>query len=307
MARHYREPRFLRSDGKPNFRDRIYEVEAELENVFTRNPVVVSSNLSIEDLMKKMVESGYRRIPVVSGDNRLVGIVAASDIINYFGGGTLNMIIRERHKNNIFRAFKEKVGRIMEETVIFAEYNEKISSVIEKMYKFNVGGLPVIYEEKVVGIVSERDIIGYYLQQLEGSVKEYMSKDIVTVSYDTPLIDAMKLMIDSGYRRLPVTSGERIIGILFAMDIVRYLASGKPFVRALNGRIENALNLRVSDVAVPDILSVNENMSLREAFEFMTQNGIGGVLVRNNEGKIIGILTEKDLLNAIVLGAKDNA
>lgn len=307
MVRQYREPRFLRSDGKPNFRDSIYESKAELENVFMRNPVVVGLNQSVEDLVKKMVESGFRRLPVVAGDNRLVGIITASDVVNYFGGGTLNMIIRERHKNNIFKAFKERVGRIMEETVISADYNEKVGSVIEKMYRFNVGGLPVVYEGKVVGTVTEKDIVGYYLQQLEGIVKEYMSRDLVTVSYDKPLTDAMKIMVESGYRRLPVVSGERIIGMLFAMDIVRYLASGKPFMLALDGRVEKALALRVSDLAVPDILSVHEDSSLREAFSFMTQNGVGGVLVRNSGGKITGILTERDLLNAIVLGGKDSA
>ncbi len=300
MMRRLREPRFLRSDGKPNFAQRIYEAESELENIMNSRPATIPLKSTIGSLVKKMSDSGYRRLPVVSGDNVLAGIVSASDVVNYFGGGSLNMIVQERHKMNIFKAYNERVERIMQENVVYAELGESIRSVVEKMYRYNVGGLPVVYQGKVAGFVSEKDVIAYFIDDLKGSVKDHMSSDPVSVEHDAKLLEAMRTMVETGYRRLLVTSSQRPIGVISAMDVVRYLASDKPFLRAVNGRLDEALNINVSEIASPELITISEDATLREAFESMGRNGVGMLAVRS-EGKIIGVITERDLLNALAL------
>ncbi len=301
VMRRIREPRFLRSDGKPNFENRIYEAEPELEKIMNSRPVTIPRRDTVGDLLKLMSESGYRRIPVVSGDNMLAGIVTATDVVNYFGGGSLNLIVRERHKMNIFKAYNERVERIMSEPAIHAELSEKIRDIVEKMYRYNVGGLPVTYQGRVVGFVSEKDVVAYFRDELEGRVSEHMSEDVAGIGYADTLLEAMRRIVETGYRRLVVFSGDKAIGVISAMDIVRYLASEKPFQRAVNGRLEEAVSVSVSDVASPEIISIEDTASLAEAFDAMSRNGVGMLLVRNREGKIRGVITERDLLNALAL------
>jgi len=299
--RRVREPRFLRSDGRPNFENRIYEAEPELEKVMNSKPVTIPKRDTVGDLLKRMAESGYRRIPVIYGDEVLAGIVTATDVVNYFGGGSLSLIVREKHKMNIFKAYNERVERIMSEPPIYAELSEKIRDVVEKMYRYNVGGLPVTYQGRVVGFVSEKDIVAYFRDELRGRVSEYMSEDAAGIGYADTLLEAMRRMVETGYRRLLVYSGEKAIGVISSMDIVRYLASEKPFQRAVNGRLEEALSVNVSDVASPGIIGISIDATLPEAFDAMSRNGVGMLVVRDSEGKIRGVITERDLLNALAL------
>ncbi len=301
MMRRVREPRFLRSDGRPNFENRIYEAEPELEKVMNSKPVTIPKRDTVGDLLKRMAESGYRRIPVIYGDEMLAGIVTATDVVNYFGGGSLSLIVREKHKMNIFKAYNERVERIMSEPPIYAELSEKIRDVVEKMYRYNVGGLPVTYQGRVVGFVSEKDIVAYFRDELRGRVSEYMSEDAAGIGYADTLLEAMRRMVETGYRRLLVYSGEKAIGVISSMDIVRYLASEKPFQRAVNGRLEEALSVNVSDVASPGIIGISIDATLPEAFDAMSRNGVGMLVVRDSEGKIRGVITERDLLNALAL------
>ena len=300
MMRRIREPRFLRSDGKPNFTTRIYEAELELDKVMNHRVETIPLKSAIGDLVKKMSETGYRRLPVVGGDNVLAGIVAATDVVNYFGGGSLNMIVKERHKMNIFKAYNERVERIMTSPAVHAELHEKLRDVVEKMYRYNVGGLPVTYQEKVVGFISEKDVVAYLQDSLEGRVSDHMSEDLAGISYADSLLEAMKRMIDTGYRRLIVYSGDKPVGVVSAMDVVRYLASDKPFQRAVNGRLEEALDVQVSEVATPEIITISGDATLKEAFDAMSRNGVGMLLVRSQE-KIVGVITERDLLNSLAL------
>jgi len=301
VMRRVREPRFLRSDGRPNFENRIYEAEPELEKVMNSKPVTIPKRDTVGDLLKRMAESGYRRIPVIYGDEMLAGIVTATDVVNYFGGGSLSLIVREKHKMNIFKAYNERVERIMSEPPIYAELSEKIRDVVEKMYRYNVGGLPVTYQGRVVGFVSEKDIVAYFRDELRGRVSEYMSEDAAGIGYADTLLEAMRRMVETGYRRLLVYSGEKAIGVISSMDIVRYLASEKPFQRAVNGRLEEALSVNVSDVASPGIIGISIDATLPEAFDAMSRNGVGMLVVRDSEGKIRGVITERDLLNALAL------
>jgi CBS domain-containing protein len=87
----------------------------------------------------------------------------------------------------------------------------------------NIGSVPVLEGRKLVGILTDRDIAirGVAEGRDPGStrVSEVMSKELVTVREDTPLLEAEKLMHDHQLRRLPVVSGE--------MELIGYLAMAK--------------------------------------------------------------------------------
>ena len=92
-----------------------------------------------------------------------------------------------------------------------------------------VSGAPVVDEQgQLVGILTERDCFkttlnaGYH-GELAGKVSEYMTRDVKTVTPDMSILDLAVLFLKNKYRRYPVVSGNRPIGIVSRRDVLKAL------------------------------------------------------------------------------------
>ena len=87
----------------------------------------------------------------------------------------------------------------------------------------NIGALGVCDGEALVGIVSERDVIGLIARQGGGPgdrpVREIMTPDPVTIDIDASLADAQDRMKRGGFRHLPVTENGRVVSMISFRDI----------------------------------------------------------------------------------------
>lgn len=303
--RRIREPRFLRSDGKPSFSMRVYKGPSELEKFLVKPVVSVTENAPIIDALRKMTTTGKRRLIVVDGENKLRGIITSTDIVSYFCGGKLFDIIKNRHKYNIYQSYQEPVKSIMVKDVIKGYYSEKIFDIIEKMVKNRVGGIPILLrDEKVYGIITERDILLRMSDEIPVvNVETIMNKNIVSIQPNTTIVEAVQVMLEEGYRRLPVTVNDKTVGVLTAMDIIRYLSSNKPFQKSITGNIKEAIDIKVSDVASTYVIRIDKNQNIKKAFEMMVENNIGMLIVEESS-KTLGIITERDIFLCLVLDLK---
>lgn len=292
-----REPRFLRSDGKPSFSSRKYVRESELEAVMRRDIVTTAKTTPIRLCAKKMAESGFRRLPVTAEGGRLVGIVTATDIVNYLGGGEYHEIVKTRHKGNVFSALEEPVSSIMTRGVIKAVYEETIASVVEKMIKFNVGGVPIVTRDDVlVGMVTERDVLRLLEDCLPDLlVKDVMTTNVITISIDSSLLELAKKIVTHGVRRLPVLADNRVVGVVSSMDIVRYIASSEPFRHIVIGLVEEIMQARVADIASPSVISVRPEDRLSEVYKVMIERDVGFLVVMRGR-ELKGVISERDIL-----------
>ncbi|HVP92126.1 MAG TPA: CBS domain-containing protein, partial [Acidobacteriota bacterium] len=101
-----------------------------------------------------------------------------------------------------------------------------IIEVIRKMMKFEVGSIVVIDSAKrPVGIVTERDILRKVVEpRLPVDIVralEIMSSPLISVSPDLSVEQAAKLMSDKRIKKLPVVEGNKLVGIVTSMDLVR--------------------------------------------------------------------------------------
>jgi CBS domain-containing protein len=92
-----------------------------------------------------------------------------------------------------------------------------------------IGSLPVLRDARVVGIMSERDII-YCLASdgaavLDWPVERVMTSPAITVTRDVPVLSALSEMSRKRIRHLPVVEGEQLIGIVSIGDLVAYRIS----------------------------------------------------------------------------------
>ncbi|MEM5804477.1 MAG: CBS domain-containing protein [Candidatus Aenigmatarchaeota archaeon] len=150
------------------------------------------------------------------------------------------------------------VGRIMSKRVVTTEENETLFHVLKKFVKYNISGVPVMRGKKLVGIVTESDIIGtidafspkiHYdratgfgvilaalkcgscfeaaKKEMLGSrklkVKAFMTRNPITIGPDETVEKAARLMLKHKVNRLPVLKNGRLVGIIARADLVKAL------------------------------------------------------------------------------------
>lgn len=111
-------------------------------------------------------------------------------------------------------------------TVHTVRSSESVGNAVDRMNHFRVGSLVVTSNEHaVIGIFTERDILVRIIaagrEPRVTRVGEVMSTELVTVTPDTTLDDAMRLMTHTRHRHLPVTSSGGICGLISIGDITR--------------------------------------------------------------------------------------
>jgi CBS domain-containing protein len=107
-----------------------------------------------------------------------------------------------------------------------AKPDAAVIEVIRKMTKFDVGSVVIIDSAKrPVGIITERDILRKVVEpRLPVDVVtalEVMSSPLVKVSPDTSVEHCAKLMSDKRIKKLPIVEGNKLVGIITSMDLVR--------------------------------------------------------------------------------------
>ncbi len=128
-------------------------------------------------------------------------------------------------------------------------------------------------------------------------MSEWMVRDPVTIGPKAPVAEAEALLDAHRIRHLPVMDGGRLVGLITDRDI--RLASmprprKEPYQRdALLGLI------RVEQVMTPDPATASPDMSIAEAARRMLEHRYGGLPVVE-EGRVVGIITQGDLLKALI-------
>jgi predicted transcriptional regulator len=104
-----------------------------------------------------------------------------------------------------------------------------VFDAIRLMAEKNVGALPVLAADRLVGVFTERD----YTRKValmgktskETRVREVIAREILTVTPDDSVEDCMRLMTEKRVRHLPVIEGASLIGIISIGDLVNWIIS----------------------------------------------------------------------------------
>ena len=248
-----------------------------------------------------MTRKGFRRIPITdSGTRSLKGIITATDIIDYLGGGKKFEIIRRKFGGNIFKAINEPIKLVMTQRVVSIGTHAKISEAIRLMIEKNLGGLPVVDENNSVkAIITERDIANLFADRLSGvNVAQLMSHEVVTALSKTTIFEAEQSMVTQGFRRLPIIANDKLIGIITAMDIIRFFGSGEVFKHLKSGTIMQVLNTPALEIATKNVSTIQSTADVGQAAKIMQDKDIGALPVIENS-KLAGIITERDFFKII--------
>ncbi|MEH6905101.1 CBS domain-containing protein [Neobacillus drentensis] len=115
----------------------------------------------------------------------------------------------------------EKIKDIMTSDVESCTLLDNVYEVALKMKQLNVGAIPIVDKEQLVGMITDRDIvIRGVAEKHPGSTKveDIMSNNLITISTDATSKEAAKLMSEHQIRRLPVVEEGKLIGIVSLGD-----------------------------------------------------------------------------------------
>jgi CBS domain-containing protein len=119
-----------------------------------------------------------------------------------------------------------KASTIMTTDLICVNKETEIYKAIESMVEENITGLPVVNEDmSVAGIISEKDVLDLLcnMEDHPDTVEHYMTHDPICFDADDSLIDIAECFIKNHFRRVPILSDGKLVGIISRRDIVAYI------------------------------------------------------------------------------------
>jgi CBS domain-containing protein len=118
-----------------------------------------------------------------------------------------------------------------------------------------------------------------------GKISELMTSDPRTVTADSTVAEAARLMRDEDAGIIPITEGERLVGVVTDRDIaVKVAAEGK-----------DAQSTKVSEIAANNLVTIDPQQDLDEALRLMAQHQVRRLPVVKEDGKLVGILAQADV------------
>ncbi|HEX6768372.1 MAG TPA: CBS domain-containing protein [Candidatus Binatia bacterium] len=194
-------------------------------NRMTKEPFTVEPEDLAIRAAHKMQAGGFRRLPVVS-DGKLVGIISERDLREHRG-----------HLEQI------KINGVMTENPITVTPTTTVEEAAQIMLEHQIGGLPVVAEGRLVGIVSASDILRAFLDVMGASHGGSSRIDFVLEGEEHGFVEATRLVVREGGEVLGVGTYREKLGD----DPVCYLRliGGAPddIAKALRNRGFNVLGV----------------------------------------------------------------
>jgi CBS domain-containing protein len=261
----------------------------KIEEIMSQELIVGYVPGTIKDALGILAKHNVSGMPILKKDTRqLAGVLTRTDIF----------------KN----PDEEQLALIMSKEYHCVDKDQDIKDAAELLYKHRIHGLPVINNRKnLVGIISPTDIIKTYTEEQNDHVEKYYTNLAVPVYQDTPIID------DEGKLTGIVTDGD-----LFKLSHIRESVSHSDMGMGGDGDewtwegIRDTVRLHystsevtlppvpVKEVMIKDVVKAFRNTSVIETSKRMVKNNISHIPIVNSDEKLIGMVTDIDLLACIL-------
>lgn len=118
----------------------------------------------------------------------------------------------------------------MTSRLVVLQSDMDLHRAMQALLAHDISGAPVVDERgSLVGILSEKDCFraafeASYHQEPSGRVANYMSVRVQTLDADADIVEVVELFLHSRFRRFPVLSGNRLVGMISRRDVLRAIA-----------------------------------------------------------------------------------
>jgi len=128
----------------------------------SKHPITVTVDVHIDEALKMMRDNKVRRLPVIDKDGQLMGIVSEMDLLYASPSPATSLSVYEIH----YLMARITVQDVMTKEVISIEEDTPLEEAARIMVDNKIGGLPVVRNGKLVGIITETDLFKIFLELL---------------------------------------------------------------------------------------------------------------------------------------------
>jgi acetoin utilization protein AcuB len=130
-------------------------------------------------------------------------------------------------------------------------------------------------------------------------IKDWMTKDPVTISEDTSMIKAIHLMRERRFRRLPVVTAGKLVGIVTDRDL-KEASPSKATTLDVHELYYLLAELQVKEIMSRNPISVSQDDTVEHAAQVMLDHTVSGLPVVDASGNLVGIITQSDVFRAFM-------
>jgi len=164
--------------------------------------------------------------------------IKINEILQPFGGGgherAASVVVKDQKPEEIVEIIMQGLGEKAHPVLLAGDIMSTPVKTISKdismeeagriMLRYGHTGMPVVEGDKMVGVISRRDVDKARIHNLgHAPVKGFMTTSVLSVTPDTPVSEVQRLMVENDVGRLPVISNGRLVGIVSRTDILRTL------------------------------------------------------------------------------------
>lgn len=113
-----------------------------------------------------------------------------------------------------------KISQIMSKAIVIDD-NTSVKEAAKIMSDKNIGSLIIVKDNKIAGIVTERDVLKN-ISKLNSKVSAIMSKNVITIEKEGNIEEAAEIMAEKKIKKLPVIEDKKLVGLISATDIIAH-------------------------------------------------------------------------------------
>lgn len=261
---------------------------------------------TVKDALKILAKNNVSGMPVLKKDTRVVvGVITRQDIF----------------KN----PDEDQLALLMSKDYLSVEKDQDVKVAAKLLYEHRIHGLPVINTRKqLVGIVSPTDVLKGLHKNLSTSIEKYFTNLVVPIYQETPINIVMEIINITRENALPILNHERKLcgivsdGDLFKLSHIRESVSMtdlgmggdeddwtwegiRDTVRIHYTTSEVSLPMvPVKEVMITNVIKASKHAPVKEVAEKMLKNRISHIPVVDANDRLIGMVTDIDLMSCIL-------
>ncbi len=196
-------------------------INEPVKEIMSTKLETVSSGDNLPDVVDRIVTTKIGGLPIVNGDDRLMGIITERDVLQVLTSFQSSSLVED----------------VMTTSPRVITPGETIQSAAREMTQYKFRRLPVVSDDVLFGIVTAMDIMKYVGDGtifekmttgstddvLDISVRSLMTTDLQTTTPSANVGDAARFMLAKGVGGLPVIEDSRLVGMITEYDMVRAL------------------------------------------------------------------------------------
>ncbi len=202
---------------------------------------------------------------------------------------------------NLPDAFEGLLARdVMQAGVASVARTDTVQKAVALLIERNISGMPVTCEGRLDGMLSEKDLLRllYEKRYLPGLVEDYMTTHVTSFDIEDQLSTIYPHLVLHSFRRVPILHDNRVAGIITRADLVRVLLERlRPAWRGTDPAGQP--QVLAEDAMKTGLITVSPDAPLREAMEQIARHHVTGVPVVDDGMNLLGIVTEKDILDSV--------